>query len=79
VGLCYARIVWPRIPFAAANLKTALTAVKDNMGLVVATLFSTYTSTCLQGFNLLTAVNVPMLGSVGSGLCLDRIVHHGRQ
>jgi hypothetical protein len=42
VGLCYARIVWPRIPFAAANLKTALTAVKDNMGLVVATLFSTY-------------------------------------
>jgi hypothetical protein len=79
VGLCYARIVWPRIPFAAANLKTALTAVKDNMGLVVATLFSTYASTFLQGFCLLTAVNVPMLRSVGSGLCLDRIVHHGRQ
>jgi hypothetical protein len=32
-GICYAKIVWPRIPFAAANLNTALTAVKSNMGL----------------------------------------------
>jgi hypothetical protein len=36
VGLCYAKIVWPRIPFAAANLNTALTAVRVNMGLAAA-------------------------------------------
>ena len=35
VGVCYARMVWSRIPFAAANLNTALTAVKTNMGLTV--------------------------------------------
>jgi len=35
IGICYARAVWPRIPFAAANLNTALTAVKSNMGLSV--------------------------------------------
>jgi len=33
VGICYAKIVWPRIPFAAANLNTALTCVKSNLGL----------------------------------------------
>ena len=33
IGICYAKLVWPRIPFAAANLNTALTAVKANMGL----------------------------------------------
>jgi len=31
----YVRVVWPRIPFAAVNLKTALSAVKANMGLGV--------------------------------------------
>mmetsp|Transcript_6405 Transcript_6405/g.18016 ORF Transcript_6405/g.18016 Transcript_6405/m.18016 type:complete len:499 (+) Transcript_6405:67-1563(+) len=35
VGCCYAYAVWHRIPFAAVNLKTALSAVKDNMGLTV--------------------------------------------
>jgi hypothetical protein len=35
IGICYAKMVWPRIPFAAANLHTALTAVKSNMGLTV--------------------------------------------
>jgi hypothetical protein len=34
-GICYARLVWNRLPFAAANLRTALTAVKLNMGLVI--------------------------------------------
>jgi hypothetical protein len=34
-GICYARMVWNRLPFAAANLRTALTAVKLNMGLVM--------------------------------------------
>lgn len=35
VGCCYAYFVWGRIPFAAANLKTALAAVKCNLGLFV--------------------------------------------
>jgi hypothetical protein len=35
IGVCYARAVWPRIPYAAANLNTALTAVKANMGITV--------------------------------------------
>ena len=35
LGLCYARMVWPRIPFAAANLVTALSAVRANLGLLV--------------------------------------------
>jgi hypothetical protein len=39
-GICYAYFVWGRIPFAAANLNTALSAVKSNMGLAgVAYLF----------------------------------------
>jgi len=40
IGCCYARYVWHRIPFAAANLTTALTAVKANGGLLVAALCS---------------------------------------
>lgn len=40
VSICYARAVWNRIPFAAANLTTALSAVRANLGLaVVAYLF----------------------------------------
>jgi len=35
IGCCYAWAVWSRIPYAAANLRTALTAVRNNMGLVV--------------------------------------------
>lgn len=38
-GCCYAYFVWARIPFAAANLNTALTAVKTNMGLAVIAYF----------------------------------------
>jgi hypothetical protein len=34
-GICYAYFVWHRIPFAAANLNTALTAVRQNLGLAV--------------------------------------------
>ncbi|GAX23711.1 hypothetical protein FisN_12Hh288 [Fistulifera solaris] len=33
IGICYARMVWSRIPFAAVNLKTALSAVQQNLGL----------------------------------------------
>jgi len=36
MGCCYAYCVWSRIPFAAVNLNTALTAVEANMGLAVA-------------------------------------------
>jgi len=35
IGCCYAYFVWARIPFAASNLRTALTAVKQNLGLSV--------------------------------------------
>jgi hypothetical protein len=35
-GCCYAKIVWPRIPFAATNLETALSAVRANLGLAIA-------------------------------------------
>jgi len=34
-GCCYAYMVWSRIPFAAANLTTALTAVRSNLGTAV--------------------------------------------
>jgi len=34
-SICYAYFVWSRIPFAAANLNTALTAVRDNLGLTL--------------------------------------------
>jgi len=34
-GCCYAYFVWSRIPFAAANLNTALTAVRANLGLTM--------------------------------------------
>lgn len=34
MGICYAYFVWERIPFAAANLNTALTAVRQNTGLI---------------------------------------------
>lgn len=32
IGLCYARAVWSRIPFASANLVTGCTAIKQNSG-----------------------------------------------
>lgn len=35
IGCWYAFVIWHRIPYAAANLRTALTAVRVNMGLVV--------------------------------------------
>ncbi len=38
-GCCYAYFVWSRIPFAAANLNTALTGVKANLGVAVVAYF----------------------------------------
>lgn len=39
VSCCYAYYVWRRIPFAAANMNTALTAVRSNLGLGVVAYF----------------------------------------
>ena len=38
-GLCYARAVWPRIPFATANLVTGCTAIRGNCGVIFITFF----------------------------------------
>jgi hypothetical protein len=35
IGICYARLVWNRLAFAAANLKTALSAIRANLGVLV--------------------------------------------
>lgn len=35
IGMCYARAVWSRIPFATANLLTACTAIRSNCGIVI--------------------------------------------
>ena len=35
VCACYTRAVWERIPFAAVNMKTAISAVKANIGVTV--------------------------------------------
>jgi hypothetical protein len=32
IGVCYARAVWSRIPFATCNLVTSITAIKANFG-----------------------------------------------
>ena len=36
LGICYARAVWPRIPFATANLVTGCTAIRGNCGVIFA-------------------------------------------
>jgi hypothetical protein len=35
LGICYARAVWSRIPFATANLVTSATAIKHNLGVTL--------------------------------------------
>eukprot|EP00545_Synedropsis_sp_CCMP1620_P000665 CAMPEP_0119013882 /NCGR_PEP_ID=MMETSP1176-20130426/9166_1 /TAXON_ID=265551 /ORGANISM="Synedropsis recta cf, Strain CCMP1620" /LENGTH=520 /DNA_ID=CAMNT_0006967009 /DNA_START=43 /DNA_END=1605 /DNA_ORIENTATION=+ len=35
VGLCYARAVWPLIPWAASNLVTAVAAIQTNIGITL--------------------------------------------
>lgn len=35
ISICYARMVWSRIPFATVNLVTGCTAIKANVGVVV--------------------------------------------
>jgi len=42
IGLCYIKVVWSRIPFATANLVTALTAVKSNFGITLVAYLLTF-------------------------------------
>jgi Plasma-membrane choline transporter len=37
IGICYARAVWSRIPFATANLVTGCTAIRGNCGVIFTT------------------------------------------
>lgn len=53
IGLCYARAVWPRIPFASVNLVTACTAVKSNWGVV---LYGYFFTMCAAGWSVLWAL-----------------------
>lgn len=46
ISICYARVVWPRIPFATANLVTAITAVRSNGGVIVYAFFLTFLAGC---------------------------------
>jgi hypothetical protein len=55
IGCCYAYFVWKRIPFAAANLETALSAVKVNMGLLVLALLM---SVAAMGWSILWVLGV---------------------
>mmetsp|Transcript_3074 Transcript_3074/g.4659 ORF Transcript_3074/g.4659 Transcript_3074/m.4659 type:complete len:528 (+) Transcript_3074:73-1656(+) len=45
IGLCYAVGVWRRIPFASANVTTAMAALKENKGLFALNFFVVFTAT----------------------------------
>jgi hypothetical protein len=66
LGCCYAYFVWSRIPFAAANLRVALTAVRENLGLVVVS----YVFLAIAfGWSMWWSVTVgSTISSVGSGV-----------
>jgi hypothetical protein len=56
MSCCYAYCVWSRIPFATANLVTAMTAIKANCGIiVVGYIFSEYHVDTIQSILLLCA------------------------
>jgi len=50
ITVCYLTRVWSRIPFAAVNLKTALSAVKSNLGLSVIAYFIMVLAFAWSGF-----------------------------
>lgn len=58
LSLCYAYYVWRRIPFAAANLNTGLTAVKSNAGVVVMSYIITTASFCYMMMWMVAVVGV---------------------
>jgi hypothetical protein len=66
VGCCYAYFVRSRIPFAAANLNTALSAVKANMGLSVVAYFFLAVALCWSIWWSVAAGGA--LNGVGSGI-----------
>jgi hypothetical protein len=74
ISCCYAYFVWRRIPFAAATLKTGLTAVKRNLGLVtvsVGSLFVGFSWTVWWMVNYLginSHVNEGELGDMNGGI-----------
>ena len=53
LSLCYMRAAWPRIPFAAANLTTAVTAIKANFGV---TFFAYLFAILAAGWSVLWSV-----------------------
>ena len=53
ISVCYACCVWKRIPFAAANLNTGLTAVKSNAGVILVAYGIT---ACMFGYAMLWMV-----------------------
>lgn len=66
ISVCYAYCVWNRIPFATANLVTALTAVKANFGITIAGYFFS-----IAGFGWTVLWSVALLGiySVSPDIC----------
>jgi hypothetical protein len=71
LSVCYIQAVWSRIPFAAANLTTAITAIKSNMGLTffafnnlfITFLWSVWWSTCF------VAASYVLSGCNAEGYC----------
>jgi len=53
--LCFARAAWPRIPFATANLVTSITAIRQNCGLIILSLFSVITA---FGWTLIWSISI---------------------
>lgn len=58
VSCCYAVAVWGRIPFAAANLKTGLTAVTENYGVLFIACFLSVLSVVYSAVLILIMVAV---------------------
>lgn len=64
IMLCYARSAWPRIPFATANLVTAITAIRLNWGVVLASFVTLFVSFALLLTSLLAIGGVAKLNEV---------------
>ena len=70
LSMCYTRIVWKRVPFAAANLKTAITAVRLNGGIMLVSLGWTIAMTAWSVVWMLALLGVYMR-PVLTGKCSD--------
>lgn len=58
ISVCYARSVWSRIPFATANLVTAVTALKRNFGIILISYFFIIVAFIWSGIWLLALIGV---------------------